>query len=174
MKKLLLLGLATILFVSCQQNYSRTGPEVDIVKELFDDYHNGNWESWMSKYADTAKIHHNVPDGKGVNAAQQRENFKTLLEPLSSYKFDDDIWFEQVITDEGETWVNVWGEWHGVVAANNKEIIIPVHLTAQVEEGLIRKEFVYYDPSELQNTLAELAAVAVESTEEEHAEGDED
>ena len=111
MKKVILLVLVTALFTACQQNnYSRTGPEVDLVKSLFDDYHKGDWESWMSKYADTAKVHHNLPEGQGISPAAQRDNFKESLAPLSSYKFDDEIWFEQVVTDEGETWVNVWGE----------------------------------------------------------------
>ena len=161
MKNFLLLGLAAILFTACQpQNYSRTGPEVDLVQGLFDDYHKGDWESWMSKYADTAKIHHNLPDGQGISPGQQRDAFKESLAPLSSYKFDDKIWFEQVVTDEGETWVNVWGEWHGVIAANNKEMIIPVHLTAQVEDGKIVKEFTYYDTSALVAELNALAAAA--------------
>ncbi len=51
---------------------------------------------------------------------------------------------------------------------------MPVHLTAQVEDGLVRKEFVYYDPSELQDTLAALAAATSESGEEEHSEEDKD
>ena len=171
MKKVILLAFVAVLFTACQeQNYSRTGPEVDLVKGLFDDYHAGDWESWMSKYADTAKIHHNLPDGKGISPAAQRDLFKESLAPLSSYKFDDDIWFEQVVTDEGETWVNVWGEWHGVIAANNKEMIIPVHLTAQVVDGKIVKEFTYYNTVEMNAEMEALAAAAAAA--EEAANGD--
>ena len=176
MKKLILLLFATALFAACQQNYSRTGPEVDLVKGLFDDYHEGNWDSWMSKYADTAKIHHNLPDGKGISPAAQKDNFIALLEPLSSYKFDDDIWFEQVVTDEGETWVNVWGEWHGVIAANNKEMVIPVHLTAQVVNGMIVEEHTYYDTAGLVaelTAIAEASASATEASEEDDNDGSE-
>jgi hypothetical protein len=175
MRKLLILIFVIGFCVSCSQNYSRTGPAVDLFKAAVEDYQNGDWDAWASKFADTAKIHHNVPEGKGITAAEQIEVFKPMVAALSSYGFDEDAWYEQVVTDEGHTWVNVWAEWHGVIAANNKEIIIPVHITARVEDGLIRREFVYYNPSELEDTLAALEAEANAAvTEESDDDGNEE
>ena len=174
MKKLSILIIAIIISAACTQNYSRTGPAVDLVKAAIEDYQNGDWDAWASKFADTAKIHHNVPQGKGVTANQQIEVFKPMIAALSSYGFDEDTWYEQVLTDEGETWVNVWAEWHGTVAATGQKIVVPVHLTARVEDGLIRREYVYYDPAELQGALAALEAEAEANEEEEEHHDDED
>lgn len=62
MKKLILLGLATILFVACKQevHYMQQSPEIDTYKKVMDDYKKMNWEDYATHYADTAKIANNV------------------------------------------------------------------------------------------------------------------
>ncbi len=48
MKKLLLLGLILVLSSSCKNNETRfttTSAEIDVVKALINDYHNGDWEN---------------------------------------------------------------------------------------------------------------------------------
>ena len=170
MKKLMLLGLATVLFISCQQKeakrYFSESPEIDVTKALLKDYHAGDWEAWTMHYADTAKIFHNSP--KGASPKETTESLKEILSNVSSYKFNDDsLWYEMVIDKDDETWVNFWGNWEGKLAANGQELIIPVHLTLQFVDGKIVQEYGYYNISEFVLSLQSIeAAKAAEESEE--------
>ena len=98
------------------------------------------------------------------------ESLKDILANVSSYKFDDkDLWYEMIIDDDDETWVNFWGNWRGTVAANGQELVIPVHLTLQFVEGKIVEEHGYYNLSEITAVLNEIATAA-KMTEEEATE----
>jgi len=150
MKKLIIIGIVTILFVACQskapERFSTSGPEIDLVKQMVQDYEAGDWETWITHFADTAKIHHNTWEDISATPAEIRDNFKTNLSLLSSYEFEDSpIYYEKVITDDGKTWVNFWGNWKGVFAANGKEISFPVHLSLNVEDGKVQEEFGMYN-----------------------------
>lgn len=164
MKKIAVLGiiLSVILYASCKEKgparYATTGSEVDLVKSLVADYEKGDWESWLGHYADTAKLHHNTTKDISLSAKEVNETLKVLLSNTSSYAFDKDPFYEKVIDDEGETWVNFWGDWKGTMAANNKELIIPVHLTAQIVNGKIVEEHGYYNLSEYMATMQEIEA----------------
>lgn len=155
MKNILLLFVGTVLFCSCENQetrYANDGPEIDLLNNLITDYEKGDWESWKSKYADTAKIRHNLPKDKFLTPDEQAEGFKQGLSALSSYKFDPEtIDTEKIIDEKGRTWVNFWGTWNGTVAANNEKIVIPVHLTSQIKDGKIVEEYAYFDSSELQS-----------------------
>jgi len=167
MKKLILLGLVIVLFTSCEekkQRYFETSAEIDVTKALLKDYHAGDWKAWAGHYADTAKIYHNTV--KGVTAAETIASLKQILSNTSSYKFDDkNLWYEMVVDKDGETWVNFWGNWRGNLAANGKELVIPVHLTIQFVNGKIVEEYGYYDISEF--VLSLQAIEAAEMAEEE-------
>ena len=61
MKKLILLGLATVLFTACQQGparYTQNSPEIDTVKKLIANYNAKNYDTSM--YADTSKTFYNT------------------------------------------------------------------------------------------------------------------
>ena len=62
MKKVFLLGFATILFVSCKQEvrYTQQSAEIDTYKKVMEDYKTLNWDDYPKHYADTAKIANNV------------------------------------------------------------------------------------------------------------------
>ncbi|NOQ91573.1 MAG: nuclear transport factor 2 family protein [Flavobacteriaceae bacterium] len=161
MKKLFLLVLAIALFSACQKNepqrYYSSSPEIDTVKALISDYHDGDWESWEGHYADTAKIYQNTLIG--VSPRETMESLKSILANVSSYKFDDkDLWYEMIIDDDKEKWVNFWGNWRGTVAANGQELIIPVHLTLQFVNGKIVEEYGYYNLAEITAVLSEIEA----------------
>ena len=160
MKKLLLLGLILVLTLSCQnaeQRYFTSSPEIDSLKELVSYYENGNWEKWMTHYADTAKIYHNTTDG--VSASETQQSLKEILSNVSSYKFDEKpIFYEMIIDDEGEKWVYFWANWRGTLAANNQELVIPVHLAVNMVDGLIAEEYGYYDVSRFMAALSEIDA----------------
>ena len=164
-KKLFLLGFIVILFAACQSNsskqYTKTSPEIDVVKALVKDYQDGNWEAWASHYADTAKIYHNTWK-TGLSVNETVESLKAILSNVSSYGFEevDELpWYEMVITDKGNTWVYFWGNWKGTLAANNKELEIPVHLALRFTEGKIAREEGFYNLSEFTAALAEIEAL---------------
>ncbi len=167
LKSLILLGLTVILFTACQNNqperYTTTSPEINVVKALIKDYHEGNWEAWLTHYVDTAKIYHNTWKD-GVSAKETVESLKVILSNTSSYHFDeseDEIFYEMVTTDKGNTWVYFWGNWKGTLAANNKELEIPVHLALRFVDGKIAREEGFYNLSEFTAALQEIEAAKI-------------
>lgn len=165
MKKLILAGLATVLLFACKSNaeprYASTSPEIDVVKALIKDYEAGNWEAWMGHYADTAKVYHNTTEAS--TPAQVAEGLKANLEAAASYKFSDkDMYYEMIIDDQGEKWVNFWANWEGTVAANNKKLVIPVHLTLEFVDGKIVEEHAFYNMAEFVLMMQEIEAAKME------------
>lgn len=158
MKKILLIGLAVIFFMACEQKaerYSTSGPEVDLVKGLLADYQNGDWDSWKEKYADTAKVYYNQWDDS-ITVAQSMEGHKSTIALLSSYGFGDNVIYEKILSDNGNTWVNFWGRWEGTLKENNKVVVLPVHLSVHVLNGKIVQENGFWDNSIMQNALEEI------------------
>lgn len=150
MKKLLVIGLAALLFTACKQEvrYTQTSPEIDHVKAAQADYLEGDWESYMSHYAPDAKIFHNATESNPKTPEQIVEVWKALLAGVSSYSFlDDQDAIEMVIDDDGETWVNYWGVWKGTYSDMNQTFEIPIHITCQFINGKIVKEYGYWDDS---------------------------
>lgn len=176
MKKLFLLGLAVILFTACQnkpERFTTTSTNIDEIKALIGDYESGNWEAWSSHYADTAMIYHNTWE-KGSTPTETQESLKSILANTSSYGFDkgdDNMFLEQVIDDDGKTWVNFWGNWRGTLSANGQEIEIPVHLSMNLVDGKIVNEYGFYDVSQIQAALQaiEAAKAAVEESSEDES-----
>lgn len=161
MKNFLLSVLALILITACQQpkqRYFFDSPEIQTLKAGIKAYEDQDWTSWKANFADTAKIHHNTV--KGISVDENLKNLQGMISNFSDYGFEDKGAFtEMVIDKDEETWVNYWGIWKGHLSENNKEIVIPVHLTAQFIDGKIVQEYVYYDSSKL---VAELQSIANE------------
>jgi len=170
---LILLVLSITLFSACQKNepqrYFSSSPEIDVAKALLKDYHDGNWEGWITHYADTAKIYHNTWD-KGLSPKETIANLKDILSYSSSYHFDegdDTLFYEMIISDEGNKWVYFWGNWRGTLAANNKELEIPVHLAFRFADGKIAREEGFYDLSGFTAALGEIEAAKMKDAESE-------
>lgn len=170
MKKLFLLAFATVLFTACQnqpERFTTTSANIDEVKALISDYESGNWDAWTTHYADTAKIYHNTWK-TGSTPVETQESLKSILANTSSYGFDkgeNNMVFEQVIDDDGKTWVNFWSNWRGTLSANGQEIEIPVHLSVNMVDGKIVNEYGFYDVSQIQAALQAIEA-AKAATEE--------
>jgi hypothetical protein len=166
MKKLILLGLTLILFTSCQKKevvlYSVTSPEIDVAKAAIKDYQDGNWESWMTHYADTAQTFHNtvVP----ASPKELQEALNGVIERLTDYGFSDkDIFYEMIIDDKGDKWVYFWGTWEATVAESNKKLVVPVHLALQFVDNKIVREYGYYDFSPIMTAFNEVDAAQMET-----------
>ncbi|GAA0877456.1 hypothetical protein GCM10009119_04240 [Algoriphagus jejuensis] len=150
------------LAVACgpDQRYTQRSTEIDSVKALFVAYKSGDLESQRSFYAENAEIYYNVPESDPSTFDQILERQKNDLIGISEYSVDfTDDEIEMVTTDNGETWVNVWGEWKATLAATGKEFVIPVHETFQFVDGKIVKEFGYWDNSPVMMAFMELEAV---------------
>lgn len=149
MKSLLLLTGILMLFTSCdQKRYTQQSPEIDIYKKSIVDYENMNWESLASYYADTSKIYNNATKDEGKSLSEFIETNKKDAAMFSSWEYvDADSDYEMVTTDKGETWVNFWGLWKGVLKSNGKTYEIPSHITVQFIDGKIVKEYGYWDNS---------------------------
>lgn len=159
MKKLLFSGLFLILFVSCQnqERYSQTSSEVEKAKAIIKDYDAKNYESLVSHFADTANVFFNST--ASFKASQLPVFHSNDDENFSSRGFvQEGQEYEMVVTDEGKKWVNFWGNWQGTLAANNKQIRIPVHLTIQFIDGKAVTEYGYWDNTPIVAALQEIEA----------------
>ncbi|MDO9274481.1 MAG: nuclear transport factor 2 family protein [Lutibacter sp.] len=160
MKKLILLGLAIVLFTSCDtkpERYTQQSKEIESYKAGIKDYSDQKWESLVTRYADTANVFFNtaIP----MRASKIPEFHQNNEAAFSSRGFvEKGQEYEMAITDEGKTWVNFWGTWKCTLAANNKVLEIPVHLTAQFIDGKVVREYGYWDNAPIVLALQEIEA----------------
>ena len=167
MKNLMLFGLVGLLMISCKQpveRWTNKSPEIDVVKALISDYEAGNWDAWQGHYTDTAKMYHNSTEPSSVAATL--EGLQGYLEPVTEYGFaDKDIYYEMIIDDKDEKWVNFWGTWEGTIGALDRDIKIPVHLTLQFADGKIVEEHGFYNMVDYMVAMNDIAAKAEEEEE---------
>ncbi len=161
MKKVIYLLFAAVLFTACNpsqtERYFSASPEIEITKSTLKHYLSGNWNEMKSLYADTAKVLNNVPKGKGVSIAAAIEDYKQDHELFTSMRYvADEDFFEMVVTDDGETWVNYWGLWKGTLKATGEEYEIPVHITQRYINQQIVRELGYWNSSAIALALSKL------------------
>ncbi|MEZ4793047.1 MAG: nuclear transport factor 2 family protein [Gelidibacter sp.] len=170
MKNLFLLGLAIVLFTSCEKQdkrYTQQSPEIDTYKKSVADYENQDWEALRSHYADTAKIMNNTTKEHAQTVDQMIAQNKEDAALFDSWKYDpESVEYEMVVTDKGQTWVNFWGYWEGTLKANGQKYVIPAHITAQFVDGKIVREDGYWDPTKIVLALQEIEAEKNMPTEE--------
>ena len=169
MKKLLVLGLALIIFSSCEtkdKRYTQESPEIETVKKLIENYNDQDYD--LSLYADSSKTYYNSNSkDKFMSPEETVAYHKTNDANYSSRGFtDNDPEYEMVVTDEGNTWVNCWLEWKGTIAETGKEITMPIHLTYKFVDGKIVREVGYWDPTEVVMELQAIEAQKNMSVEE--------
>ena len=160
MKKLFLLGLVIVLFTACEKQdkrYTQQSPEIETYKKVIKAYEERNWDEMASHYADTVKIFNNATEKNSQNLTQLITQNKEDASIFSSWDFTiENDEYEMVVTDKGETWVNLWGLWQGTLKANNKLYEIPAHITARFVDGKIVREYGYWDISEIVLDLRDL------------------
>ena len=161
MKKLIILFISCFLIIACDDKkdekvrYTQKSDEINTLKNLLKNYEEGDWETYKTHFADTAKLYYNSREAVDVAAATAAHKENNAA--LSSYEFpDDQDEFEMVVTDDDETWVNYWGSWQGTIAENDSTIYIPVHITARFIDGKIVSEHIYYDNSGISQALSDL------------------
>ncbi|WP_299889357.1 nuclear transport factor 2 family protein [uncultured Lacinutrix sp.] len=171
MKKLIVFLSIVVLFTNCKNNshrYTQNSKEIETVKTTINYYDYHQWDSLAFSYADTAKIYYN--SRKHILAPSDLKTYFTRnSESFSTRAFEDESReYEMIEDNNGKRWVNFWGLWKGHLKANNKEIIIPVHITYQFEKGKIVTEFGYWNTGELEEELKIIASQkkVVEDTKE--------
>ncbi|MGJ8592464.1 MAG: nuclear transport factor 2 family protein [Aquaticitalea sp.] len=167
MKNIFLLGLAIVLFNSCEQqnkNYTHESPEIEIVKKAIENYNNKNYDT--SIYADTSKTYFNSST-QFMSPSETLAYHKANDALYTSRGFtDEDPQYEMAVTKKGETWVNGWFDWKGTLAGNGREYTMPIHLTYRFEDGKIVREVGFWDQSEVVLALQEIEAAKNKSVEE--------
>lgn len=170
MKKLALMLLAFGILFACQEKqpvrFTTSSAEISAYKNGIEAYEKADWSTWAGMFSDTAKIYHNKWDNPS-SVAETQEGHQNMIATLSSYGFDkEQLVIEQNLDDDGETWVNFWGLWKGTLKANGKEIVIPVHLTAQYVDGKIVEEYGFWNMSGYILEMQALEAAAAEAEED--------
>lgn len=167
MKKLIYIGLAATILISCQEKkqYHRSSPEIDLVRKANETYFNGDWQTFKSLFSDKARIWLNAPRRK--NTVLTKEQFTDTLKAgvagFVEFKVGqdpdyEDPLYEMIVDDEGGKWVHAWFTWIGKTK-QGKEVITQVHVSSQIKDNKIEIHFVYV------NTLpAYLALQAEDST----------
>lgn len=167
MKNVIGLILIAWLMTSCQQEprYTQQAPEIESIKAMFAAYNAGDYEGQRQFYDPNAKIYINAPESRP----------STLDESIAEMSKDKDLFtnatitiledaIERVITDKGEMWVNVWGEWKGTLAATGKEYILPFHETFQFVEGKVVKEYGYWNNSPIMEDMMKAEMESISDT----------
>lgn len=161
MKRILLLGFVVLTLAACEkqeQRYFAESAETKTLEAGISAYESGDWDTWRSHFADTAKIY--VNSKESISIDERVAALKGMTEAFSSYGFDkEDDYIEMVIDKENETWVYYWAQHNGTMN-NGKELSIPVHLAVQFADGKIVAEHVYYDGTEMNAELAAMQAAA--------------
>ena len=160
MKKTILLFVTAAFFTACNhgpEHWTKASPEIDIAKALVKDYQDGNWTSWISHYADSAKLFHNSVDS--ISPQQLQDGFKVDIANYTKYGFlDKDSYFEMVTDDKNETWVYFWGTWEGTLKNTNQKFLVPVHLAVRFVNNKVVREYGYYNRSALDVAIKEMQA----------------
>ena len=160
MKKIILLGLSLALLTACnqKQRYTQNSSEIDTLKAVLADYDNKDYTALKSYYADTAKSYINTIDNPFNNdqLVDYHQQNDAIYSSRGFIHKDDE--FEMVVTDEGDTWVNFWGDWKGTLKANGKELTLPIHLTAQFIDGKIVRASGAWDTAPLVLAMQDIEA----------------
>lgn len=164
MKKVLVILCIAFAFVACnqqEQRYFGESAETKTLESGIAAYESGDWITWRSHFADTAKIY--VNSVSPVNLDERAGQLAEMSSAFSSYGFDkEDDHIEMVIDKLDETWVYYWGKHESTIAANGKSLTIPVHLAVRFVDGKIVAEHIYFDGTELNAEMSALAAAAEE------------
>jgi hypothetical protein len=136
------------------ERYTTTAPEIDASKAGMTAYLEGNWDAFRSGYTEDAEIFHNSTSAMTID--ETIASLQDGLTSVSSYGWDDEQYWERIITDEGEVWVYFWGVWEAQHASSDTQFEVPVHIAWLYVDGKVTEEFGFWDSS--QSLLAEMEA----------------
>ena len=157
--------MATTLF-ACKQNETKTestetklgtvtttGPDVDLLKKSITAFSNGDWETYASTYADTAKAVHNAwplsgDSIVGVAMPLLIEGFKKQRTLMDGNITMGGTIIEVVTMPDGSKWGHVWVElsWKSKAGVPGKSMLFDSYA---IKDGKITFEWPIYDTKDV-------------------------
>jgi len=167
MKKIVLLFLtATTLFAcktsevktetaaSASGSVTTTGPDVDLIKKSITAWADGDWATYASTYADTAKaVHNGWPSATdttvGVKMSIMIENFKKQRELMDGNVTMGNSIIEVVTMPDGNKYGHVWVElsWKSKKGVAGKSVLFDSY--GINKDGKISYEWPIYDTKDV-------------------------
>ena len=147
MKRFYALALC-ILFISVDA-YSQTGthytegPIVDKLKAAVAAYNAGDWATYRSNFADTARLHINSPDPMTID--ERMAEMKEGAKMLDSFEILNPV-YGHVRTAEGVDWGMLWAGWQG--KAGDEEWTVMIHTVTRYVNGKAVEQWGFWDNSE--------------------------
>ena len=86
MKRIILFGIVAMFFLACQQQEQRYFAESNETKTLqagIAAYESGDWTTWKTHFADTAKVF--VNSKEGITADARLEQLKAAAQNFKTY-----------------------------------------------------------------------------------------
>lgn len=140
------------------ERYVQQGEEIEWVQSFVQAYNAGDWKAMEKMYTADAEIFHNSMTS--INASQIVAGLQQGVDGLHTYTMAP-MESERVVTDEGETWVNLWCRWEGQVTAEGDPVVFPVHVTIRFVDGKIAEEHAYYNADPLETARAAAAPAPI-------------
>jgi hypothetical protein len=167
MKKIVLLFLAATTLFACQTNQVKTetalatsgsvtttGPDVDLIKKSITAWANGDWATYISTYADTAKSYHNIwplttDTTVGAKMPVLIEGFKKQRELMDGNVTMGNSIIEVVTMPDGSKWGHVWVElsWKSKKGVAGKSVLFDSY--GINKDGKISFEWPIYDTKDV-------------------------
>jgi hypothetical protein len=156
MKKQLILFVAVLTFLAaCQQApkviIASTGPQVDDLNKAMAAYASGDWETYKSGFADTAKIFFNTLQfdvDSLVRYQQARRAYYDKVETSSDA-------VEYIKYDNGDEWVHWWGKLKLTIKGTGRVVEVPIHLAGHLMGSKTVEQFAYFNALEISDAIKE-------------------
>lgn len=124
MKRIFGILLVVLLFAACKQQpkqWYSASPEIDLAKQVDAGFAAGDWNSFRSPFADTAKVWVNTSWSEpSISADTLTARFKSARSGMTEAKLATSV-YEMIVTDKGDHWVHRWGVWEAKMA-NGKAV----------------------------------------------------
>ena len=167
MKKIVLLFLTATTLFACKTNevktetaasatgtVTTTGPDVDLIKKSITAFANGDWATYASTYADTAKSVLNgwastTDTSVGVRMPVLIEGFKKQRELMDGNLTMGGSIFEVVTMPDGNKYGHVWAElsWKSKKGVAGKSVLFDSY--GINKDGKISYEWPIYDTKDV-------------------------
>lgn len=154
-RQLILLGAMVTLLVGCQQApkiiIASSGPQIDDLNKNMAAYASGDWATYRSAFADTAKIFLNTMQLDAdslVRYQQARRAYYDKVETSSEA-------IEYIKYDNGDEWTHWWGRLKLTIKGTGRTVEIPIHLAGHLVGGKTVEQYAYFNALEISDAIKE-------------------
>ena len=146
MRKLLTIVISVFIFLSCK-NQEKTNDNEKLIRQYFEYFNKHNWSKMAGMYAETAEFK-DPSLGQGIMKQTREQTIKKYSE------------LNQTFPDLNDKIINIYpaGEKHIIVefistgtAPDNSKFELPICTIFTIENGIITKDFTYFDNFEEPN-----------------------